>query len=187
MTLLSIGTLELKKFTAEDTEDLLGIRNHPSVREHLPDSRPISHAAHAEWVRKNLLEEEHVYLFIVRWHGAAVGFTSLKPVGSDAVEIGAMFREASRLHLVPIYAAVATIWYAFFPLGMRWLLSYPSPANEAALAINRAFDPSEVESDRPGTIKLRVSREVCLASETYRKVFNRIKDKLRLTEEPPGS
>jgi GNAT acetyltransferase-like protein len=180
---LTIGNLELARFTAEDTRALHRIRNHVSVRQHLPDTRPIPYRAHAEWVRKNLLEERRVCLFMARWHGETVGFTSLKNVGGDAVEIGSMFREAKKLPLVPMYSTVVTIWYAFFHLGMCWLVSYPAPTNEAALAINRCFDPWEVESDRPGTIKLCVSRQVCLASQAYQRVFGRIKDRLIFTDD----
>jgi RimJ/RimL family protein N-acetyltransferase len=178
---ITIGDLELAQFMPKDTRALYCIRNHISVRQFLTKPDFIPYKAHVEWVRKNLIDERRLWLFMIRLKGKAIGFSMLKPEGEDTAEIGLMFREANTHPVVPVYAAAATLYCAFWVLKFAWLTSYPVPTNERALAINRAFGPEEVESERAGTIKLRMNREMCERNPNFIRVFGRIKNRMAVT------
>jgi RimJ/RimL family protein N-acetyltransferase len=178
---ITIGDLELAQFTPKDTRALYCIRNHISVRQFLANPQFIPYKAHVEWVRKNLVDERRLWLFMIRLKGKPIGFSTLKPQGEDTAEIGLMFREANTHPVVPVYAAAATLYCAFWVLKFAWLTSYPVPTNERALAINRAFGPEEVESERAGTIKLRMNREMCERNPNFIRVFGRIKNRMTVT------
>ncbi len=185
---ITIGDLELAQFTPKDTRALYCIRNHGSVRQFLANPEFIPYKAHLEWVRKNLIEARLLWLFMIRLRGKPIGFSLLRPQGEDTAEIGMMFREANTHPVVPVYAAAAMLHCAFRVLKFTWLTSYPVATNERALAINRAFGPEEVESERAGTIKLRMNREMCERNSTFIKTFGRIKDRMKVTlEDESGS
>lgn len=178
---ITIGGLELRQFTAEDAEDLHRVRNDPSVRRYMSDPTPIPLEAHLAWVKTHLLEGRDLLLFMVRRNGEAIGFTLLRRVGGDT-EIGVMFKEATRHPVLPAYATVATLYCAFCLRGVTRLISYVAPAHERALALNRGFGAWEVESDKPGMIKFRLSPEVCLANPTWKKMMERLGDRMQVTE-----
>ncbi len=182
---ISIGSLKLAQFTPGDARALYTIRNHPSVRIGLAKPEPLPYKSHVVWVRENLGEGSDHLLFLVRWNGAAVGFTLLRYLGGGTVEIGVMFREADRYPLQVSLATAATIHCAFECLGMERMVSYPNAGNARALAINRAFGGHLVESDRPGTAKLEMTRDEALANESYRRLLTRIRDRMTVSGASP--
>jgi RimJ/RimL family protein N-acetyltransferase len=176
------GGVTLARFTADDTADLHRIRNHPTVRPFMADPRPIAWDRHVDWVRAHLLEADDLWLFMVRERGEAVGFTLLQRLAADTAEIGAIFRDPDDHALVTAYAIVLTLHQAFERLGLRWLVSWVLPGHQRALGVNRAFGAWEVPSEKPGMVQFRLSREVCVAGEPYRKILARLAD--RLVESP---
>lgn len=182
---ISFENVELAEFTAGDVRDLYRIRNHESVRRYLANTSSIPYRAHVEWVRKRLLQDDKLLLFLVRLKGEAIGFTQLESKGGNAAEIGVMFRESSRHQVVSYVATVATLYCAFCLLKTDWLISYVVPTHDRALALNRSFGAWEVPSDKPGMVQFRLSGEVCLANENYRKVLERIRDRMEINGEPP--
>jgi hypothetical protein len=81
---------------------------------------------------------------------------------------------------------VATLRYAFCHLGLAYLISYVLPSHHRAIALNRSFGAWEVESEKRGMLKFRLSREICLGNSNYLKVLARIKDKIRITCADPA-
>jgi RimJ/RimL family protein N-acetyltransferase len=178
---IAVGSLELRQFRAGDEADLFAVRNHESVRRFMADPRPLDYAAHLGWVRANLLEGDRIALFVVRKHGEPVGITLLKRTSNDTAEIGVMFREAGRHTVSATHAAVATVYYAFHHLGLAQLTSYVVQAHPRAVAINSAFGGREVESDKPGMVQFRASREDCLGNANYLRVLQRIQARMRIS------
>lgn len=184
---ITIDNLELAQFTREDTPDLYHIRNHDSVRPFMSHSAPFSYEAHERWIRKNLTERSGFLIFLVRLRQEApIGYTLLKRHGEDAAEVGAAFQEATKHPVVPFVATVATFHLAFCHFHLASLFSYVLPTNERALAVNRSLALTELESDKPGELKMRVTREACLANPNYIKVFNRMKSKLVISGDTAG-
>jgi RimJ/RimL family protein N-acetyltransferase len=179
---ISFGGIELRQFRGEDTEDLYRVRNHESVRGLLSDPRPLSYESHVAWVDRNLTPGRDILLFVVRWKGEAIGFTLLKRLAPDTVEVGVMFREANRHPGVPAQAAVVMLYLAFEYFGMRAAVSYVLPAHERAIALNRAFGP-EVESDKPGMLCFRQQRASLLRHRRYRKLRARLLPRLAIVTE----
>jgi len=180
--IITIGSLELARFRPEDLEDLYRIRNDPSVREYMADPGPIPHTAHVKWVNEHLVDSQEILLLMVRLRGEAIGFTLLKRVGEEAAEIGVIFREAERHLTVPYTCTVATLRYAFCHLGLAYVISYVLPVHHRAIALNRSFGAWEVESEKRGMLKFRLSREICLGNGNYLKAFSRIGEKIRINE-----
>ena len=180
---VTIGTLELTRFTDEDSGDLYRIRNHSSIRRYMADSSPISYKAHNKWVRENLIEEPKILLFMARRKKEALAFTLLKKVAADTAEMGVIFKEASKHPVLASYCAAATLYVAFSRLNLDWLISYVVTKHEKAFAMNRTFGGWEIESDKPGMIKFCVNREICTGNQNYVKILERIKDRLKITGE----
>ncbi len=179
---ITIDRVELAQFTPEDTRLLYDIRNHDSVRSFMSNSAPLEYEKHEAWVKKNLIDGRGFLLLLVRVAGRGpIGFTLLQRKSPDTAEIGVIFREAAQHPVVPIVATVGTLHLAWCHLSLAGLVSYVSPTNERALALNRGFGMAEVESDKPGELKMYISRDVCLANRNYVRVFRRMEDKLTIT------
>jgi hypothetical protein len=142
----------------------------------------IPYKYHVEWVRKNLIEEQKLLLFLVRLKGKAIGLSLLRGAG-DTTEIGVMFREPNRHRVVTYTTAVATLHFAFCHLRLNNIISYVIPSHHIAISFNCSFGAWEVKSDKPDLIKFQLSREVCLNNENYLKVFDRIKDQIDMSGE----
>jgi RimJ/RimL family protein N-acetyltransferase len=184
---ITIGNLELAQFTPRDIRELYLIRNHPSVRRFMTNPGFLSYKAHRDWVQKNLIHQTNLLVFLVRLRGErAIGLTQLQRRGDDTAEIGVMFREANTHLVVPYTSTGATLHLAFGPLRLAWLVSYVVPGHDRAFALNQSFGAWTEESDKPGMIKYRLSREVCLANENYLKVMNRMRDQLTITDADPA-
>jgi len=180
---ISIGSIELRQFAAEDTEALYGVRNHESVRSYMADPRPIPWDSHVEWVTRNLIPGRDILLFLVRVKGEAIGLTLLKRLAPDVVEVGAMFREA-RLHpVIPAQAAVAMLHLAFEHFRMRRAVAYVVPGHQRAFDLNRALAGREAESDKPGMVCFRSSRAAVLRNPHYRRLMARIGPKMTIVTE----
>jgi hypothetical protein len=178
---ISLGTFHLTRFAEKDIEALHRIRNHATVRKYMANTQPIGYDSHVKWVRQNLIGEKKLLLFMVRRKDRPLGFTLLKKISEDTAEMGVIFRDASKHPVVPYYATVITLYIAFGYLKLSWLVSYVIPGHERAISMNHSFGGWEVESDKPGMIKFRVSRDVCTKSENYQKVIGRIKNDLTIT------
>ena len=180
---ITIDQVELAQFTAQDTRTLYDIRNHDSVRPFMSNSAPLEYEKHEAWTKKNLIDGRGFLLLLVRVAGREpIGFTLLQRKSADTAEIGVIFREAAQHPVVPLVATVATLHLAFCHLNLAHLVSYVSPTNQRALSLNRSFGMVEIESDKPGELKMYMSREGCLTNPNYLKVFKRMKDKFIVTE-----
>ncbi len=177
---ITVGALQLSRFTAADRRALFRIRNHPTVRFRLPNPAPISYRSHLAWVREHLRERSDYLLFLVRWKGEAIGFSLLRRVADGTVEIGVMFQEADRWPLQICQASVLTIYWAFEVLKMDRMVSYAVSGHERALAINQAFGGRLVPSDRPGKILLEMTREEGLGNRNYQKLLARMRGRLEV-------
>lgn len=170
--------LTLSLFEGGDVAALHAVRNDPDVRRHMADPRPLTWAAHRAWVEANLLNTRRLLLFLVRVDGDAVGFTLLRPA-AGAAEIGVVFRDPLR-HAFAIHTAtLLTLHIALEQLDLPSLVSYVMPEHERALAFNRGFGGTEVESDRPPMVKLHARRADLLASHHYQRGMSRIRDRTR--------
>ena len=178
---VTIGALQMTPFTPHSSRELYCIRNHGSVRQYMTNPALIQYQAHREWVQKNLLDGKELLLFMVRPRAGAraIGFTQLL-IREDTAEIGVIFREAIRHQTSSALCTVATLHLAFCHLNLDWVVSYVIAAHQAALSFNRAFGGQEVASDKPGMIKLKLSRAACLSNAHYTRVFSRIKDRIEI-------
>ena len=178
---MTIGDMELSPFTARSSRELYCIRNHGSVRSFMANPELIPYRAHRAWVQKHLIDGRDLLLFLVRPRkGArAIGFTQLRIQG-DTAEIGVVFREAFRHRTAAGLATVATLYLAFGHLSLSGLVSYVLPEHQGALVFNKAFGAQEVASDKPGMIKLTLSRAACLSNAHYTRVFSRIRERIRI-------
>jgi RimJ/RimL family protein N-acetyltransferase len=171
-----IAGLTLSQFKAADIRELYVIRNHPSVRQHMTSSKPIPYRQHVSWCAENLLNraDPSPLLLMVRRGGQkrAAGLTQLR-IKNDQAEIGVIFKEPQRHRFEAGIATVATLHMAFCELGLQSLISYVIPSHTAALEFNRAFGATQIDSDKPGMIKLFLPRDVCLRNDHYRKVIER--------------
>lgn len=179
---IAIGSIELRQFAAEDTEDLYRVRNHESVRSYMADPRPIPWESHVEWVNRNLIPGRDILLFLVRLKGSAIGLTLLKRLAPDVVEVGAIFREAKLHPVIPGQAAVAMLHLAFEHFRMRGAVSYVLPDHQRALALNRALG-REAESAKPGMVCFRCSRTTLLRNPHYRRLMVRIGPRMTIATE----
>lgn len=180
---VALGAFELRQFSGEDTDDLYAIRNHESVRSLLADPRPVPYSSHVEWVNQNLLPGRDILLFLARSGAEAIGFTLLKRLAADTVEIGVMFRDARRHPVIPAQAAVVMLYLAFEHFGMNWAVSYVLPAHERAIALNTGLGARSVASDKPGMLCFRLRRAVCRRNQRYRQLLARVRRKMSVLAE----
>lgn len=130
------GSLELRAFEPALSEAVHAVRNHPSVREHLRDPRPIPWESHARWVQANLVEARTQQLFVVQRSGKSLGITLLRDFQEAQAEIGVMIVEPARHRLVAYMAAYLTAYVGFEILGLRCLVSKVPLAHRDALEFN---------------------------------------------------
>lgn len=180
-----LGALALDPFSEAGTRELYAIRNHPTVRPFMAHPELIPYKRHAAWVRDRLLGSQDLHLWLVRPApgSRAIGFTQLRMnAARDVCEIGAIFREPESHRMPAGFATAITVHLAFDRFACRRIDSYVIPDHRAAIQYNQAWGMSIVESDKPGMVKLSMSREVCLANENYRKVMSRVIKRLVVTE-----
>jgi RimJ/RimL family protein N-acetyltransferase len=178
-----IGKLELAQFSAADTEDLYRIRNHDSVRAFMSNPAPLEWERHVAWARKNLLEDGHILLFIVRLEGVALGFTLLKRLTEDTAEVGVVLREAPRHRLIASEAGAATLYLGFEVFGFTRLVSYVVPAHAHAIDFNSRAGGCEAASDKPGMLQFDFTLEGYLSNRHCRRIVARMRPKLQVITE----
>jgi len=135
--LIRSGNVTLQLFDAAQSEIVYAIRNHPTVRMHLRDTRPIARDSHDRWIRDNLIEAHTLWLFVVRQGGNPVGIALLRNVIERTAEIGVMVVEAGRRPLAGYKAAHLIGYYGFEVLDLDRLFSYVPRHNARALTFNR--------------------------------------------------
>lgn len=142
--LIRSGSVVLREFEAALSDTVHAIRNHPSVRAHLRDSRPIAPESHREWVRENLIDARRLRLFVVYRADAAQGIALLRNFRDRSAEVGVMMVHAERRRLTAYVAAHLISYYGFEVLDLDCLFSYVPLGNRAALAFNLAcgFEPA---------------------------------------------
>lgn len=134
--LIRSGDIELRAFEPGLSRVVHAIRNHPSVRERMRDTRPIAWDSHQRWVHENLVAARKLALFVACTRGEPVGLALLRNFSGGAAEIGVMVVEAERRRLA-CYKAVHLIgYYAFEVLGLERVLSYVPLHNAHALEFN---------------------------------------------------
>jgi RimJ/RimL family protein N-acetyltransferase len=170
------GRLRLEPYRPADCRELYAVRYHPTVRRFMARPALASYESHRAWTRSQLANGGPLRLWLVRHadHPRAIGFTQLRfdPSG-DSAEIGVMFREPARHTQAATVVGALTLHLAFVELGCRELRSYVIEGHPRALAFNRAGGAVEVPSDRPGLVRLRMAREVCLTHPNFLKVMAR--------------
>jgi RimJ/RimL family protein N-acetyltransferase len=180
---ITIGGAELRQFAVNDMQDLYLVRNHESVRSFMADPREIAWESHVTWVNANLIPGRDILLFLARLKGETIGLTLLKRLAPDRVEAGVMFREASLHPVIPAQAAVAMLYLAFEYFQVGSAVSYVLPGHRRALALNRGLGGPEVESDKPGMVCFRSSRDSVLRNRRYRALMARIGPKMTIVTE----
>jgi RimJ/RimL family protein N-acetyltransferase len=130
------GKVELRAFEPALSATLFEIRNHPSVREHLRDPRPIARASHDAWVKQNLVEPRTQHLFVVSHSELPAGIALLRNFRGGEAEIGVMIVEAARRRLLAYTASHLIGYYGFEVLGLERLLSYVPLQHAQALEFN---------------------------------------------------
>ena len=134
--LIRSGEVTLREFDGSLSETVHEIRNHPSVRAHLRDSRPIARESHDRWVRENLLEARRLRLFVVLRGEAPQGIALLRNFSGRSAEVGLMMVQAERRPLVAYIAAHLVCYFGFEVLDLEQLYSYVPLHHERALAFN---------------------------------------------------
>ncbi len=133
---ISSGDVALVAFDVSMTEAVFDIRNHPSVREGMLNSSPLTLESHKRWVEENLLRERRVHLFVIESAQQSIGIALLRNLQQDTAEIGVMVVEADQHALVCYKAAHLIGYYAFELLDLRRVYSYVPRRNRRALAFN---------------------------------------------------
>jgi RimJ/RimL family protein N-acetyltransferase len=180
-----LGALALDPFTEAGIRELYAIRNHPTVRPFMANPELIPYRKHAAWAREKLPGSQDLLLWLVRPSpgSRAIGFTQLRlNAARDASEIGVVFREPETHRIPAGFATAITLHLACDRLACSRIDSYVIPDHRAAIQYNQAWGLTIVESDKPGMVKLSMSREACLANENYRKVMSRVIKRLVVTE-----
>jgi RimJ/RimL family protein N-acetyltransferase len=134
---IGAGALTLRGFVAADSDALLAIRNHRSVRRGMRDGTAIDPRQHRAWVRRNLLDANAQRVFMVNDGERDVGMTLLRNFDETSAEIGVMLVDAGSRRRVAYAASHMTAWYAFEMLGLQSLRSHVPRHNAAALGFNR--------------------------------------------------
>jgi len=181
----SLGPLTLDPFSARGIRELYAIRNHPTVRPFMANPELIPYRRHAAWAREKLLGSQELHLWLVRpAPGArAIGFTQLRlSAARDTCEIGVVFREPESHRMPAGLATAITLHLACDRFACGRIDSYVIPDHRAALQYNQAWGLAVVESDKPGMVKLSMSRAACLANENYRRVMSRVSKRLVVTQ-----
>ena len=157
---LRSGSVELRAFEPALTEAVFKVRNHPSVRAHLRDARPLAWESHVRWVQANLVEQRREHLFVAFRAGELAGITLLRNFRQREAEIGVMIVEPGRHRLAAYIAAHLIGYYAFEVLGLERLLSYVPVAHRDALEFNLrcGFEPTGESSADYRVLALSVDR-----------------------------
>ena len=182
---IKVRRLVLRRFQAEDMDDLYAIRNHSSVRKYMMDTTELDYQKHYTWASQHLLSAERdVLLFIARIDNEACGFSLIRDAIGSQAEIGFIFRRANDLHqLLYIPESVVAFGYFLFAhLDMRELYSYVVNGHERALRLNLAFGGEVVPSDRDRMTRIRITRKNCMESDAYTKIFGRIADVIKVDD-----
>ncbi len=133
---LRSGAIRLVAFTPAMTRKLFEFRNHPSVREGMSDTTPLTWESHQEWVRNNLLNNPHYLLFIVHARDKPVGIALLRDITDTSAEIGILIQNPEQNTRAAYRASQILGQYAFHWLGVQTLYSNVPRHNERALAFN---------------------------------------------------
>jgi RimJ/RimL family protein N-acetyltransferase len=173
---LRSGKVELRAFEPALGEALYAVRNHPSVRRHLRDARPIERASHERWVRENLLEARKLHLFVAFEAAAAAapaGIALLRNIHGPEAEIGVMVIDAERRRRFAYVAAHLVAYYGFERLGLERLLSLVPRAHAQALEFNLScgMEPTGRPSQTYEVLALTKARY--LAHATHRRFRSR--------------
>ncbi len=134
---LRSGNISLVSFAPKDTEIVYEIRNHPSVRNFLRNTRPIPWNSHLNWVEENLVIDKKLLLFIVLQNDTAIGIALLRNFEGKSAEIGVMIKYPKRHARAAYRAAQVLGHYAFEYLHLDTLYSNVPLHNEHALAFNQ--------------------------------------------------
>jgi RimJ/RimL family protein N-acetyltransferase len=154
------GRVELRAFEPGLSDALYEVRNHPSVRRHLRDPRPIARESHDRWVQANLVAAQTVHLFVAFGSGAPAGIALLRDFRGREAEIGVMIVEPERRRLVAYVTAHLIGYYAFEMLDLERLVSRVPLHHERALAFNLScgFEPTREASAEYHVLALTQAR-----------------------------
>jgi hypothetical protein len=162
------------QLSINDIHDLYVIRNDPTVRSFMPDSNPLSYESHKKWVEKNIFEDKKNIIFIIRDNGIPIGFSLLKEINSDTIEIGVMFVGLYQRKLLPAQTAVATWVIAVKHFSPLWLVTYANNTHKLALKLNSGFGLKEVVSDKSGETCFRTSANEISSNPLIKRMMSRI-------------
>ncbi len=165
---IGAGALTLRGFQAADSDTLLAIRNHRSVRRGMRDSTAIDPRQHRAWVRGNLLNANTQRVFMVNDGETDVGMTLLRDFADASAEIGVMLVDAVSRRRVAYAAAHMTAWYAFEMLGLESLRSHVPRHNTAALRFNRKCGFVDWREHDADYYYLALTRHVYLTDPVHR-------------------
>ncbi|MEP6825011.1 MAG: GNAT family protein, partial [Ramlibacter sp.] len=164
------GELELRQFALDDTRCLFDLRNHDSVRTFMPDPAPLDFSAHRQWVKRNLADNRNFLMFIVRWHGHPSGFTLLKRVAADELELGVMFTDLGQKQPLVIRAGIVTLQMAVDRFGASHVVTFVRETHRDALALNEGMGFQPTTSLKPNERAFKTPSDVIRAHPVYRRI-----------------
>ncbi|MEY3251496.1 MAG: hypothetical protein RL227_469 [Pseudomonadota bacterium] len=167
---LQLGLAILTPFTALDTDGLLAVRNHDTVRPYMPDPAPLAPETHARYVHRHLLQGGATLVWLARAEGVPIGFGLLRRLNPAAVELGVMVVAAHQRSLLPARIAVALTALASRSLGASELVTYANARHTLALRLNRGFGLLQAPSDKPGEHCFRTPIDLALDGPLSRRL-----------------
>lgn len=180
---ISIGSIDLIKFKPEHTRLLYVLRNHPTVRAGLKDTRLIPYRDHRQWVQENLIKEERLLEFIVYYRGQPVGLGLIRNQVGDTAEIGVMIKESERYPQVAAYVCGAMAHYVYAKKQIRDLFSYVLASNEKACQFNRSGGAEQLETSADGMVTFVYRLEYLFFHSPLVGFFKRCKDRMNIVED----
>ena len=156
--LLRSADVVLRGFEPALAGTMYDIRNHPSVRQNLRVTQPLSRQDHERWVEENLVAERRVHLFAVFSGESPVGLALLRNFAGASAEVGLMMVEAPRRRLASYKAAHLIGYYAFEVLGLERLLSHVPRHNAHALEFNLGCGFERTGNDPEPYFELALTR-----------------------------
>lgn len=174
------GGLTLLEFSSNDTDDLFDVRNHPTVREFMPDTAPLNFPSHVNWLGQHVKQGGNLKLFIVRLAGEAIGFTLARRLPDDTVELGVIFKDADQHAGLPAQAAAIMLYLSCEHMNAPAVITYVNVKHLRALTFNRGFGLIQTASSKPNELCFKTPRATVLGNDRYKKIMSRVGRTLHL-------
>ena len=135
--------LDMRDFTANDSEDLWRMNSDPRVMRYIGDGKPVARTFHNHIMRR-VLRYPHFYPDLGFWYttrrdtGKFIGWFTLKYAGKSAdVEVGYMLLPEAWGQGFATEGASAILRYGFDDLGLDRVIGVTHPGNSASQNVLR--------------------------------------------------